>query len=259
MWPAFPSSDYYGPSAPPPGRQPTAGLPAADLDGRQVGEPGSGSHVHHQPFNGVGAQLFPCSLATVTPQAFTVASSPAITSDGRSRPPRWACTAARPRSTRFEPVTLLRGFHHWFLHSYTFPSCLPDPACLAVPGRPVVVRAAPTWPRDSEGQAALSFSGLLRQPGGGSFHPTRLMAPRGARDERVVVVGGEQGQLTAGGGLGAPHDQPDRLALFGFEGLPGGLGHIGAVFDPVRDRRPRIGAISEIVLWRALDILIVIE
>jgi len=30
-----------------------------------------------EPFDGVGAQLCPCNIATVTPQAFTVASRPA--------------------------------------------------------------------------------------------------------------------------------------------------------------------------------------
>ena len=87
MWPAFPSSDYYGPSAPPPGHQQTACLPAAGLAGRQGGGPGGGSHVHHQPVDGGGAQLFPCSLATATPQAFTVASWRQLPCPTRSRPP----------------------------------------------------------------------------------------------------------------------------------------------------------------------------
>ena len=30
-----------------------------------------------EPFDGVGAQLCPCSIATATPQTFTVASRPA--------------------------------------------------------------------------------------------------------------------------------------------------------------------------------------
>ena len=34
--------------------------------------------------------------------------------------------------------------------------------------------------------AAPSFSRLLRQPAGGSFHPARLMAPRGARDRAGI-------------------------------------------------------------------------
>jgi len=77
MYVAFPRSDYYGPSAPPRVHQPTAGLPTTTLAVRRGGRSRSGSHVHHQPIDGVGTQLFPCSLATSTPQAFLVASSPA--------------------------------------------------------------------------------------------------------------------------------------------------------------------------------------
>ncbi len=39
-----------------------------------------------EPFDGVGAQLCPCSLATTTPQAFIVASRPA-TSPSQGVPP----------------------------------------------------------------------------------------------------------------------------------------------------------------------------
>jgi hypothetical protein len=74
MWPAFPTSDYYGGSVPSHDQQPTAGLPATGLDGRWGGRSQDGSHVHHQPVDGVGAQLFPGSLATGTPQTFPVAS-----------------------------------------------------------------------------------------------------------------------------------------------------------------------------------------
>src|SRR5674476_1538519 len=83
-----------------------------------------------------------------TPQTFPMASTPALsTGFGVARADiARACTVIRPISTRLEPVLDLRGFDHWFLHSYTFPSCLPDPGRLAVPTRPVVVRAAPTLP-----------------------------------------------------------------------------------------------------------------
>src|ERR1700722_14219672 len=77
MEPAFPASDYYRDSAPPPGHWPIAGRPVTALAGRRVGKLRDGSHVHQQPVDGGGAQLFPCSLATSTPQAFLVASVPA--------------------------------------------------------------------------------------------------------------------------------------------------------------------------------------
>ena len=64
---------------------------------------------------------------------------------------------------------------------YTFPSCLPDPGRLAVQTRPVVVRAASHPHLLIQGQAALSFTGLLRQAGGGVLpSPPGYMAPRGA-------------------------------------------------------------------------------
>ena len=45
------------------------------------------------PFDGVGAQLCPCSIATITPQSFTVASWPA-TSPGRGVPRTISCGSA---------------------------------------------------------------------------------------------------------------------------------------------------------------------
>jgi hypothetical protein len=110
MRPAFPASDYYGGSVPPQGQQPTADLPATGLAGRRGGQPRGGSHVHHAPVDGGGAQLFPGSLATATPQTFTVASRPTNLAGRRSRPStRWSCAAARPISTRLEPVLIACG------------------------------------------------------------------------------------------------------------------------------------------------------
>jgi len=70
MWPVFPASDYYGPSVPLRDRQPTADLPVAALAGRRRGRARRGSHVHHESIDGMGVQLFRCSLASGTPQAF---------------------------------------------------------------------------------------------------------------------------------------------------------------------------------------------
>lgn len=85
MWPALPTSDYYGPSAPPNGISRQRTFPVWSswwLDSRA---PLDGSHVHLHPFDGVGAQLCPCTIATVTPQAFTVASLPATLTDAGVR------------------------------------------------------------------------------------------------------------------------------------------------------------------------------
>ena len=65
------------------------------------------------PFDGVGAQLCPCSIATATPQHFTVASRPARRTGQKSSPPATNAgrvrAATQPRSVRFELVGLLRS------------------------------------------------------------------------------------------------------------------------------------------------------
>jgi len=101
----------------------------------------------------------------------------------RSHPVR-VCTAVRPVSARFEPVDLLRDVTRWFL-AYTFPTRLPDPDRLAVPIRPGVVGAASRPHPRSQDQAAPSFTGLLRQAGGGVLSPPLdTTAPRGAQNPR---------------------------------------------------------------------------
>jgi hypothetical protein len=170
-------SDYYGGSATPGRHQPTAGLPATPLAvGREGQHPGA-SHVHHVPVGRGGTQLFPGSLATSTPQTFLVASSgtKAVTFGvtAHHAAPVLGVRCWPAPSTRFEPARRLRGFHHWFTARCTVLPCLPDPAGLAVPARPVVVGAAPTLPAASQVRLPPASTGLLRQPSGGSFHPTR--------------------------------------------------------------------------------------
>ena len=193
MWTAFPSPDYYGGSAPPHSRQPTTGLPAAALAARSDGRPQGGSHVHHVPIDGGGAQLFPGSIATGTPQTFPVASGHARNKArlevasrlGR----RLACAASRPASTRLEPVIPLRGFHHWFTGRYTFPSCLPDPSRLVVPARPVVVRAAPAASWASSKRLPSASPSCCDRLGGGVLSPPHgHLAPRGAHSGGIRRV-----------------------------------------------------------------------
>src|SRR6266576_646174 len=107
-----------------------------------------------------------------TPQTFPMASWPTLyADDGVIRASTRTCTAARPISTRLEPVLDLRGFDHWFLLSYTFPPCLPDPSRLVVPTRPVVVRAAPTFPSVSWVRLPSASADRCDGPQEGSFHP----------------------------------------------------------------------------------------
>ena len=121
MWTAFPSSDYYGGSAPSRAHQATVALPARLQVAARVGRARKGSHVHCVPVGGGGVQLCSGSIAASTPQAFLVASLPATSPGPGVAHHRWACTALRPKSARLEPVYLLRGFKRWFLTS-TFPS-----------------------------------------------------------------------------------------------------------------------------------------
>ena len=103
---------------PPPRPLASAGIgPARHRAGGPAGwATADGSHVHCASFGQVGVQLYPGSIATPTPQAFSVASSPsARTGSGVDPPPRIGSrTASRPISARLEPEAPLRGFNHWF-------------------------------------------------------------------------------------------------------------------------------------------------
>ena len=114
MQTAFPPSDYYGSSAPPRRHRQATRRPAAagpGWPGRRR-EPRGGSHVHHQPIVGRGAQLYPCGIATVTPQAFTVASPASDLKTAREFPARHerrVRAAIQPISAGFELAGDLRG------------------------------------------------------------------------------------------------------------------------------------------------------
>ncbi len=193
MWTAFPSSDYYEPSVPSLGQQPTAGLPATALAMRREGRSWDGSHVHHKPVSGVGVQLFPCSLATSTPQAFLVASWSAAKIRLRSRRPNigFGVRCCPARIHQVGAGLTLKGVQPLVHSRYTFPLCLPNPGRLAVPTRHGVVRAASHPLLRFQGQAALSFTGLLRQACGGVLSPPPgCMAPRGALGGHEILPGG---------------------------------------------------------------------
>jgi hypothetical protein len=143
MYTAFPCSDYYEPSALLWRHQSTVDLPVDQQAAGRRGQHHNSSHVHHAPVDRIDAQLCPCSPSTVTPQTFTVATSSSCKDDFGVAPSSIEFThaAARPISTRLEPVPLLRRFNRWF-NRYVSLSRLPGPDRLAVPTRPVVVRAA---------------------------------------------------------------------------------------------------------------------
>jgi hypothetical protein len=183
-------SDYYGGSVPSQGQQPTAELPATAPAARREGRPGRVPTFTRRPLDGGGAQLFPGSIATGTPQTFPVASGHARNKarlEVASRlDRRLACAASRPASTRLEPVIPLRGFHHWFTRRYTFPSCLPDPSRLVVPARPVVVRAAPAASWASSKRLPSASPSCCDRLGGGVLSPPHgHLAPRGAHSAGI--------------------------------------------------------------------------
>jgi hypothetical protein len=104
-----------------------------------------------------------------------------------SRPPTLLVGRALlpgPDPADFEPVSLLRGFHHWFLQYVHLPVSLagPGPSGSADPSRRC--RGCSHPPLRLQGWAAPSFTGLLRQPRGGPSIPPGQMAPRGARVRR---------------------------------------------------------------------------
>ena len=125
MCTAFPCSDYYGPSAPSRRHQPTVDLPADQLAAGREGRPRNGSHVHHVPVDRIGAQLSPCSLANGYAAGIHRGLPTDVNGRLRSRLARASGstrTAARPASTRLEPVPHLRGFNRWF--TIVTPVCL---------------------------------------------------------------------------------------------------------------------------------------
>jgi len=138
-------------------------------------------HVHHDPLTGEAPSYSPAASPRVRRRLPRGLLHLAYTGYGVARTLIRTCTAVRPISTRLESVPNLRGFHHWFLHSYTFPSCLTNPDRLAVPARPAVVGAAPTFPCDSRigllPASAAAATAHRRVP----FILAGSDAPRGAR------------------------------------------------------------------------------
>jgi hypothetical protein len=155
-------SDYYGGSATPGRHQPTAGLPATPLAvGREGQHPGA-SHVHHVPVGRGGAQLFPGSLATSTPQLFLVASSgtKAVTS-GVAAHHAWPvlgvrCWPAHIRQVRAgSPLSGVPPLVHCTLHR---PALLAGPGPSGSPGPSRRCRGCSHPPCRLPGQAAPSFN-----------------------------------------------------------------------------------------------------
>jgi len=168
------SDDYYGSYAPARRHQLTLRLACLPGEARQRR---AGSHVHCRSLGGVGVQLFPCGPGVAITRP--LATHPeTLRHDQRPGPgsPIPRVPAHRwpgPYPSGLSRGLRLRGFDHWFTFVTHCPPCLPRPRGPIVPARRVVVRAACRLSPQLRGQAALSFTGLPRQPGGGVSHPTR--------------------------------------------------------------------------------------
>src|SRR5690349_4938530 len=69
-------SDYYGASAPVRTFNRRRVYPTDPSGSQAAGAMRNGSRVHEQPIDQLGPQLCPGSIATATPQTFTLASPP---------------------------------------------------------------------------------------------------------------------------------------------------------------------------------------
>jgi hypothetical protein len=100
--------DYYGASAPPSGHQPATSLPTTRPAAWRPGRPRAVPTFTRTSIGQTGAQLYPGSIATPTPQTFSVASPPSAAHGFGVNP--WPNTSShalhpRPLSARFEPGT----------------------------------------------------------------------------------------------------------------------------------------------------------
>ncbi len=200
MWPAFPASDYYEDSAPPRCHQPTTDLPTTDLAGQWAGRLRGGSHV-------------PADRST----GAVPSSSPAAWPRVRRRPSSWP--SGRDNRAGTEPlgpgstgsrlrccpahihqvgagVSSLRGFHHWFTSSCTFPSRLPNPDLWRC--RPVTALSRLlSTPCVSRVRLPPASAACCDRPQVGPFLPPGHAAPRGARWRPRTRRGTQRGR---GGG-----------------------------------------------------------
>ena len=175
MWPALPTSDYYGPSAPRSGHQQTTRLAAPGLADREEGDPNAVPTFTTDRSTGSVPSFSPAGLSTTMPQFFIVAPDASST----SKPPlsdveRRGALLSRPTSTRFEPVALLEGVPPLVPALVHLSVSLAGPGPSGSANPPRRCRGCSRPSSRLRGQAASSFSGLLRQATGGSFHPTRL-------------------------------------------------------------------------------------
>jgi hypothetical protein len=182
MRPAFPASDYYGPSVPSRRHQPTASLPTATRR-RRDGQRRNGSHVHHVSIDGVGAQLFPLQhrheYAAGLPHGLTTGC---IRPASEFPPANAGGARCAPAIHQVAAGVTLEGVQPLVHFRYAFPSrsASTGPSGGASPPR---LRRGCSRPRPRfRGQTAASFiraaaTARRRSP----FISARFVAPRGAQ------------------------------------------------------------------------------
>jgi len=109
MWPAFPTSDYYEPSAPPRQHRPATGLPADQLVAGRGGDRRGGSHVHSLTVGRDRRPAMPLQHRHGYAADLHRGLPASDITQPRSSPHRRVRAALQPRSARFELVGLLRS------------------------------------------------------------------------------------------------------------------------------------------------------
>ena len=111
MWPAFPTSDYYGSSAPPRRHRPATGLPADQLAAGRGGDRRDGSHVHSRTVRRGRRPAMPLQHRHGYAAGLHRGLPAGDITQPRSSPHHAVRVraATQPRSARFELVGLLRS------------------------------------------------------------------------------------------------------------------------------------------------------
>jgi hypothetical protein len=205
-------SDYYEASAPPDGRQPATSLPI-DCPGWAAGRAtADGSHVHTTSIDQVDGRLYPDSIATPTPQTFSVASWPTA-SLGFRVDPRAAEVVHEHVGHALHPGPYppdlsrsirLRGFYHRF--TSVPPSDLTCRTRLVwqFRYRPGVVGAASRPSRRSPGQSGRTGGLLRRSPlrtARAAFTASSSSKPRGRRRVEALAPAVASSELVQAGGV----------------------------------------------------------
>ena len=172
MYRALPGADYYEGSVPSRRHQRTLRLACPEGRRRQR----EGSHVHCRSIGGLVTSYAPAGLPRRSRSHSSRTHNGRIhAAEGRTpRNPQGArAPHGQPISIGFEPATSLAGVLPLVHLRYTVSALLAAPT---QSGGPCASRRCQGCSRPHpqlRGQAALSFTGPLRQPGGGALHPTR--------------------------------------------------------------------------------------